>query len=109
LQCEYDTDTSCPISFRCEEEVWESPPIACNPPPPEPITECPTVVPTVGDNCESYETGLSCSEPTCDGGVGTFCGESGVWEAIYVACNPPMPEVDPSVDSGVDSDEPDGG
>lgn len=106
LECEYAVDPalSCPEAslVTCGEAgYWEGPAAICNPPAPEPTTECPTDAPVVGDSCEGYQEGLVCGpEPTCEGGVGTRCGASGAWEAMVLACNPPPPETSAETDAG---------
>lgn len=114
LECDYEVDqaSSCPEAsvLSCGSSgLWEGPEVICNPPPPEPLTECPTEVPAAGDNCEAFEPGLWCGEASCDGGVGAQCASNGLWQAIIIACNPPDwgPEPEPE-DAGVDSGEPSG-
>jgi hypothetical protein len=109
LNCEYGSDSSCPREFTCRDGAWSDHSPACNPPPPQPSTECPTDAPVLGDNCAAFEVGLSCVEATCEGGVGIYCGGSGVWEAVWIACNPPPPETDVGIDAGAGVDESDGG
>ncbi len=110
LECDYEDalQASCPEAsvYTCGTSgTWVAPEVQCNPPPPLPLTECPTEPPVLGDTCEQYEFGLQCGEPTCDGGLGAVCGDTGIWEGVAIACNPPMP----LPDAGADSAERDGG
>lgn len=106
LECEYAVDPalSCPEAslITCGQSgYWEGPAAICNPPAPDPSTECPTDAPVVGDTCEGYQEGLVCGpEPTCEGGVGTRCGADGAWEPMVVVCNPPPPETSAGNDAG---------
>lgn len=108
VECEYDTDTSCPNSYRCTDAEWESTTLPCNPPPP--LTECPTDIPVSGDSCEDYQVGLECGEANCDGGVAARCDANGTWLTFdVIGCNPPDwgPDPEPG-DAGVDSAVPSG-
>lgn len=123
LECESAVNqSSCPepsVVFCGSYGEWEGQPLSCNPPPPEPLTDCPIELPAPGDSCYGYEVWLTCgADASCDGGLSSICNAGGVWEADIVFCNPPAvigseagvdAAADARVDAGVDAGEPDGG
>src|SRR5690606_32671441 len=93
LKCEYDSNTSCPRQFTCTDGEWVDGSPTCNPPPPEPLDECPSKLPAADAPCSLYEPGLACSYKagSCDR---EFKCDDGVWVDESPTCNPPEPPLD---------------
>lgn len=94
LECVYDDDSSCSREFRCNDGSWENISPSCNPPPPDPIAECPKVTPASGAACDVYEPGLDCAYNDDSGCQLEFTCTSDAWEDVSPTCNPPPPEVE---------------
>ena len=113
LECESGVNqSSCPeasVVFCGSSGEWEGHVLICNPPPPEPLTDCPAELPVPGDSCYGYEVWLTC-DASCDGGLSLACNADGLWEATPIFCNPPeILESEAGVDAGVDAADSDGG
>lgn len=134
LHCDYWGDSSCPRNFTCSDGDWMDVTPPCNPPPPEPTTECPGQAPPAGTPCYGYAPGLVCTyddafgcplHEECDEGnwvnISPGCIDSAAL-AADITSNPPgltwecptvgedacgTASVEP--DAGLVSDEPDGG
>ena len=91
-ECEGRPPVGGPCSgVSCVDGVWESIPVACNPPPQS--TVCPGSAAEVGTSCFGYLPGLTCDYDFCSGDTAPMrrCSElTGQWEALPVpTCNPP--------------------
>lgn len=94
LDCVYDEESSCPREFRCNDGAWEDVSASCNPPPPDPLQECPTITPASGEACDQYEPGLDCDYDDESSCRREFICNADAWEDVSPSCNPPPPELE---------------
>lgn len=105
LDCNYADDSSCPRNFTCSDGEWSDVSPTCNPPPPEPTTECPELAPSAGAPCYGYALGLVCTyddafgcplHEECDEGIWTDVSPGCIDSASLVpevVSNPPAPDI----------------
>src|SRR5690606_10424632 len=94
LDCAYNGDSGCQREFTCNDGAWDDVSPTCNPPPPDPLEECPGTTPAAGEACDVYGPGLDCEYNDESGCQLEFTCTSDAWEDVSPTCNPPPPELE---------------